>query len=243
MPLKSIFHKEWLRKLRATRYPLQQCIFCDQNAYTPVCDYCAEGIITFKNSDPHYNGFINNRPDIRKYISNLSQHQIMAAGPHKGQLMALINQFKYGRKILLAPILAKFFNDLIPDSYSNMPYPQAVLPVPMHYLKRMYRGFNQTELLCENIQSQLGINAQNHLLERSKLTRPQAGKSGKQRRITKWSPFKVKNKEAIKKISHIALLDDVITTGTTLGQLVHTIKQVNPDIRIDLWCLSVSLPH
>lgn len=243
MTLKSIFLNKWVRRMGINRYPVQQCVFCDQEAYTPMCKYCAEGVITFKTSDVHYNGFINNRPDIRKHIPNLCQHRIMAVGPHTGRLMALINQFKYGKKVFLAPILAKLLDDLIKDAYSDIPYPQAILPVPTHSLKRISRGFNQTELLGEKIESNLGISAPNHLLQRPKFTHAQAGKSGKQRRSPKWSPFKVKDKDTIKNLYHIALIDDVITTGTTLSQLIHTIRRVNPEIRIDLWCLSVSLPH
>ena len=220
----------------------QQCVFCHQGATATVCKHCLNVVDTFDTGE-HASGFINNRPDIQKLLPELKEHSILAFGPHTTLLMDMINQFKYGKKFILAPILAELMSSKINACYRDTELPQAIIPVPIHPLKRMVRGFNQTELIGKEMSIPGDIIVLNNVIQRHKYLNPQAGKTGRQRRKLTTSAFRVVYCKRLACLSHIALLDDVITTGTTMKQIIRVIKKVNPDIRIDLWSLSVSLPH
>lgn len=220
----------------------QQCVFCHQGARATVCEHCLNVVDTFDTGE-HGSGFINNRPDIQKLLPGLKEHPILGFGPHTTLLMDLINQFKYGKKFILAPILAELISNKINTCYRNIALPEAIVPVPIHPLKRMVRGFNQTELIGKEMSIPGDIIVLNNVIQRYKYLNPQAGKTGKQRRKLTASAFRVTDCKRLASLSHIALLDDVITTGTTMKQIIRMIEKVNPDIRIDLWSVSVSLPH
>lgn len=217
----------------------QHCMCCQQPSDRLICSVCMSCVEGF--SEKNNNSFINLRPDIAKKLPGLKCHAICAAGPHKGVLSDLISQFKYGKQQLLAIPLVSLLHKVITDSYRCDALPELIIPVPMHPIKRMIRGFNQTELLTSEISSQTGISTSSEALGRCRYLQPQAGKTGKQRRNVQPTIFAVNDSEMIKQLTHIAIIDDVITTGSTMEQLIKTIKKVNPDIRIDLWSLSISI--
>ena len=232
--------RSWLSTLLQASW--QQCVFCHQGATATVCEHCLNLVDMFDSSE-NGTGFINNRPDIQKLLPQLKSYPILTFGPHTTLLMDMINQFKYGRKFILAPVLAKLMSHQINACYCNAPMPEAIIPVPIYPLKRMIRGFNQTELICQLMSLQKGIVVLKNTIQRPKYLRPQAGKTGKQRRKLNTHAFNVARKMSLKRLHHIALFDDVITTGTTMLQIIRVIKDVNPDIKIDLWSLAVSLPQ
>ena len=224
--------------LKHCRQSTQQCLSCYQPADSPVCSTCLSSITQFSHSVEL--PFINQRPDVSKHLKSLHQHPLVAVGPHQGQLQNLINQFKYGKKSYLAQDLAQLLCVQVSCRYKTLP--EAILPVPMHPLKTMIRGFNQTDLLARAIGQQLTIPTQLKCIFRHRYQAPQAGKTGSARRQPINSPFEIKAQQ-LKTLTHICLLDDVVTTGTTLAHLCKDIRRVNPALRVDLWCLSVSLPR
>lgn len=229
----------------------QHCVCCRQNATQLICNTCKTCIETFSGSGTsgiegcnryeNNQSFINLHPDIALRLPKLKHYDISAIGPHKSILMDLISQFKYGKKTILATSLSDILGRQILDNYTTHELPELILPVPMHILKRMARGFNQTELLGKHIGKNLQVDMSSELVSRVHYARSQVGKSGQQRRKMTEGLFKVNQTEKLKQLSHITLLDDVITTGSTILQLIQVIKKVNPDIKIDLWCLSVSV--
>jgi len=85
--------------------------------------------------------------------------------------------------------------------------------VPMHFLRRIARGYNQSEILARCISNKLGISCK-PLLSRKRFTRKQATLKGKKRRTNLINAFDIKDKSI--KDMHILLVDDVRTTGTTI---------------------------
>lgn len=233
--------KTWLKStLRDVKK--QHCLFCQQDACKVVCSSCFTTLERFED-DARHGPFIDKRPDFIRSIPGLAEHPFLTVGPHQTLLMDLINQFKYGKQLYLADYLANLLSEKIDKGYHNKALPQLVIPVPMHPAKRMFRGFNQTELIGDKLALTKQLNTELSVIRKIKYQTPQAGKSGKARRSRSINPFAVANAEALKSFTHIAILDDVVTTGTTISLLIDIIRQVNPDVKIDIWSLSVSLFH
>lgn len=138
----------------------------------------------------------------------------------------LIHQFKYQGHYWLAPPLAKLLTEHI-----NQPAPM-LLPVPMHWLRRLFRGSNHANLLAQALAKQLNVTCCTNALKRIRPTRQQQGLT-RQSRLSN-----LKNAFAITADlpEHVALVDDVVTTGATLSQLCRLLRQ-HGVTRIEVYCI------
>ena len=218
-----------------------QCHCCSQSDRAVVCPVCITQVGLFNTSGT--GSFLNNQLFFKKHLNPLEPYRTLSVGPHAGLLQHLINDFKYGKKVMLKNTLVNLLRDKVEHCYTSQKMPQLLIPVPISLLKRMQRGFNQTELLSTKLGMQLNIETRNDLISRRILHAPQASLSGRQRRKLSPESFQIRQASQFLKHRHIALLDDVITTGSTLSCIAKQIKKANPDIKIDLWSLSVSLQH
>ncbi len=136
----------------------------------------------------------------------------------------IIQSVKYrGRPSTGAYLGALFAEELIsmhaadgPDS--PLPFPEVLLPVPMHWTKLLRRGFNQSEHIARGIAGVLGCEVWNGLKAiRSHATqthRSSAGRAANVRGI-----FRMTEPEKIRGM-HIAIVDDVLTTGSTIRECI-----------------------
>ena len=92
--------------------------------------------------------------------------------------------------------------------------PDVLVPVPLHPKKRKTRGYNQSELLARGISSATGIPVDAELLMRNRHTPTQTGMDRTERWQNTSGAFECS--KPIKAGVHIALVDDMITTGATL---------------------------
>lgn len=99
-------------------------------------------------------------------------------------------------------------------------------PVPLHWYRKNWRGFNQTELLGEKIARKLKMKFSPDLLIRTRQTRPQTKLKEKERKVNVCGAFSV-NKNSKFKIrnSKILLFDDVWTTGATMQECAEVLKR------------------
>lgn len=114
----------------------------------------------------------------------------------------------------------------------------ALIPVPLHYQKKFIRGYNQSEKLAEGISEILNIPVDADFLKRNKNTETQTKKN----RFLRWD--NVQNKFSIKinskNYKHIAIVDDVITTGATLEAIIQEIQKNNPEVCISVISLAIA---
>ena len=99
-----------------------------------------------------------------------------------------------------------------------------LIPIPIHYKRREERGFNQCERLCEEINSFLRIKYRPNIFIRNKYTTKQSWSNKKDRQNNLNNVFEV-SKDFKKKINgqKIILIDDVITTGSTIKEARRTL--------------------
>ena len=115
---------------------------------------------------------------------------------------------------------------------SNLP--ECIIPVPLHPQRLRVRGFNQALELARIIAKQLNIPLNYSLCQRDKSTPFQSGLSAKQRKQNLKNAFIVTKPHAYK---HVAIFDDVVTTGTTVNELAKQLKNSGVET-IEVWAIA-----
>jgi ComF family protein len=106
---------------------------------------------------------------------------------------------------------------------STVPAPDIIIPVPLHKRRARWRGFNQSELLAKNLDLQIPLITDTLL--RTKYTIPQVKMKNRNKRQQNLNnAFTVKNTQHING-KNVLLIDDVLTTGTTLNKCAKVLKQ------------------
>lgn len=101
-----------------------------------------------------------------------------------------------------------------------------ILPVPMHFLKRVRRGYNQTDHIASGLSQATGIPV-SHTLRAVKGHRTQTALTREERLQNTKGLFKVKNRQEIEG-RHILLVDDICTTGSTLISAAEGVWEARP---------------
>jgi len=100
-----------------------------------------------------------------------------------------------------------------------------IVPVPLHPLKQRKRGFNQSEQICEGISSVTGLPVNTSVLKRIAFSDTQTNRSRYDRWLNVERIFGVSDYESLKG-KHILLVDDVITTGSTIESCVTELLKI-----------------
>jgi len=143
-----------------------------------------------------------------------------AAVPYKGEYKEVLHMFKFNKQGWLAPVLVEIMHDVLPNDKYDI-----ILPVPLHKKRFRERGFNQAALLAKQLASKLSSEYSEKILMRRDNTPHQTGLSRNQRRSNLKGVFMVVDDNSQIENKKILLVDDVITTGTTLYECAKTLKQ------------------
>jgi ComF family protein len=96
------------------------------------------------------------------------------------------------------------------------------VPVPLHWIRRGERGFNQSELIAREISTQLKFRSVKPLLKRIRHTPAQAGTGVRARAANVKNAFAINPNEEIP--DRVLLIDDVVTTGATVSECARVLK-------------------
>jgi len=150
---------------------------------------------------------------------------------HQGAMRYLINQLKfngaYKNSRLLGLLLADYLG-------KNAELPNLIIPVPLHTNRYKQRGFNQTHEIAKTIAKELNLAIDISCCQRIKNTPHQISLTAKQRRKNIKNAFQVTK---LPKVNHIAILDDVMTTGATANELARLLKSAGIN-QVDVWLCS-----
>ena len=111
------------------------------------------------------------------------------------------------------------------------PAPDLLIPVPLHRARLRQRGFNQALEIARRIGAELGVEVSHSLLERIKNTVSQTGLGKRQRRSNVKGAFKAL---ALIQHAHVALVDDVVTSGSTVNAAARALKRAGVE-RVSVW--------
>ncbi|MFK5914183.1 MAG: ComF family protein [Woeseiaceae bacterium] len=146
-------------------------------------------------------------------------------------LNQLISQFKFNANMSYVPLLAdSFLKKFIP----RQSLPECIIPVPLHSQRLHERGFNQSIELARLIAKPLNIHVDSNVVTRNKQTQFQSALNSKQRQQNLKNAFSISKKHHYK---HVAILDDVVTTGTTVNELSKILRNSGVEI-IEVWALA-----
>jgi len=147
----------------------------------------------------------------------------------------LILAMKYGGQLTLAEAFAKKMAKRI-DRHT---LPDYVIPMPLHPTRLRERGFNQSLLLASTIARQLGIVLLPDSCQRIRNTPSQSSLPWKERNKNVRNAFRCDIDLSGK---HVALVDDVLTTGASLNALAAAARQKGAE-EISTWVIARTLPH
>jgi len=113
-----------------------------------------------------------------------------------------------------------------------------IIPIPLHHKKAFIRGYNQSEKIAEGISDVISVPVKNRYTKRLSHSATQTKKNRFQRWDNVSGIFGVSPE--IKRFKHITVIDDVITTGSTIESFIISIRKVAPDIRISVVTLAIA---
>ncbi|MFT5083524.1 MAG: ComF family protein [Lentisphaeria bacterium] len=147
-------------------------------------------------------------------------------------LSGIINRFKHQRGHYWADTLCKPLVAMVAKRYDS-DKPPLLMPVPIHWRKRLTRGYNQSELLAAVLCKHLGV-SMSRALKKTQPTKMQQGLGRKERTKNLRGSFECPQSLAY---PHVVLVDDVVTTGATVEALAKRLKQQGVK-RVDVWALA-----
>lgn len=149
-----------------------------------------------------------------------------------------IHQFKYSGKWKIARELGRWYGAELKASgiYDDV---DVIVPIPLHPIKHIKRGYNQSSYIAEGIAKSMGIKVYHSAVRRRRNNPPQAQCNFNQRWENVDTLFKVANMKALAG-KHILLVDDVLTTGATITSCAQTILHTLPNCRISIATLAVT---
>lgn len=146
----------------------------------------------------------------------------VAALRYEGKTRTLIHRYKFSGKARLAGALGPLLCAALHRAKA-MEGIDIVIPVPLHRRRLFQRGYNQSSLLAAEVGKTFGVPVAADLLARARYTDPQFSLSRAERRknitnaFTAPFPQRLAGKAAL-------LVDDIMTTGVTLGEAARTLK-------------------
>lgn len=150
---------------------------------------------------------------------------------------ALITRFKHHGKWPLGRLLGVLLSHHLQTAFATgLPRPDLLLPVPLGKQRLRQRGFNQAGMLADWLQPQLNVPVHHHLLRRERDTDAQQELDAAARQRNLRDAFALAQPGAVKG-KHVALVDDVLTTGATATTLARLLKKAGAQ-RVDVYCLA-----
>jgi len=219
----------------------QMCLLCDEPAHNPypLCDACE-----------HELPWLQERCEICALPLPMAG---LECGPCRRQPPAftrvevpwhygfpidtLITRFKHNAQWPLGRLLAERLAAWLQQAYADgLPRPQRLLPVPMARQRLRQRGFNQAQLIAQWLAPLLGIRCDPQLLLRPHATRAQQDLDAQARRQNLRQAFTLAEKALVRGL-HVAVVDDVLTTGATAQALAQLLRRAGAT-RVDVYCLA-----
>jgi len=145
----------------------------------------------------------------------------------------MIPRLKYHAQLAIAPALGECLSQAV----QNVPRPDRLIPMPLHARRIRERGFNHASEIAREVAKRLDLPVDIASCQRIRDTPPQMGLKHDARRRNVRGAFACSNGV---EGQHIALVDDVMTTGTSLDELAKTLKRAGAR-EVSCWVVARTL--
>lgn len=159
----------------------------------------------------------------------------LAAFDYLFPIDATLHAYKYAGNLALIEFLA----EPLAERALRSPLPDLLIPMPLHPARLKRRGFNQALEIARHLSRRLGIPMDPHACRRLRDTPPQATLKLPDRAANLRNAFACDTSLAGK---HVALLDDVMTSGASLGELAKAVRKQGA-AKVSAWVVARTLPH
>lgn len=148
----------------------------------------------------------------------------------------LVHRLKFRHRLVVARLFAGLMGRAIVREHWQ---PSPLLPVPLHAARLRERGFNQALEIARPLARQIGVPVLAGHCRRTRATPAQMGLDAAARRRNLRGAF-----EVVRPIEAdcVTLIDDVMTTGSTLDELARAVRHAGVD-RIQVWVVARTSPH
>ena len=141
----------------------------------------------------------------------------------RGIVREIIHEFKYGRQIHLRHLVARWLHAALEDERLRGNRFDVIVPVPLHVTRLRERGFNQASLLAALLSDQTSISS-GPVLERIRYTTTQTALDRSERIENLHNAFRLRKNTNVRGL-RVLLIDDVLTTGSTLSECARVLKR------------------
>ena len=150
---------------------------------------------------------------------------------------SVINRFKHQARWPLGRLLGELLSQHLLHAFDEgLARPDLLLPVPLADKRQRQRGFNQAAMLAQWLSTALQLPQQAHWLQRTLDTPAQQQLDAATRKRNLRKAFALAPASQISG-RHVALVDDVLTTGATAASLARLLKKAGA-ARVDVYCLA-----
>ncbi len=222
---------KWVRSDRFSFWPAS-CVLCGGNdpSGRDLCPPCA-GELPYAAGACHVCGLGLSQAGV---CGNCLKHppaydHTLAVFEYCSPVDRMVQGLKFSGRLYFGRILGQMMAECIADRCDKRP--DCIVPVPLHARRLRERGFNQAQELARPVAQALGLPLDVHLCQRARSTAPQTGLDAKSRQKNLKGAFTVTRENAYR---HVALLDDVMTTGSTMEALAAELKRSGVE-RVDVW--------
>jgi len=226
--------KNWLKTIRQKWLP-PRCILCEAPGFDNL-DLCVDCFADLpRNIDCCYRcgesfAIASVSPQLcgRCLQKTPNFDDTHAPFLYQGNVRYLIARLKFGKQYKNARLLGGLLADHIGKTAE---LPDCLLPVPLHVKRYRQRGFNQSIEIARQLAKQLAVPLDLHSCIRNRDTLQQTSLPAEQRQKNLRKAFSVVKPLAYQ---HVAIIDDVMTTGATASALALALKQGGVG-RVDVW--------
>ena len=237
-PMKPIVKKikAKLTSVNHLTFP-ETCLHCSTELIEKedfICNFCSLNL-QFTNFENQ--GEINNMDKL--FWGKLPIHGAFALFyfEENSAVQKIIHALKYENNAKIGIKYGQMIGEKISQiqSFNNL---DALLPVPIQPAKKFRRGYNQAELIAQGVSEILKIPVRNDVALKIKHTESQTQKSMWERWQNSQNIFH--SKAPLNEYKHIGLVDDVLTTGSTIERFVESLRINNPFLKISVITLAIT---
>lgn len=214
--------------------PNSQCLLCGLPSSEAVCQYCEYDSPFFAKTFSTHN--LLHQPSITRRLLSPNYDALYALGHYSWPFDTLVKRSKFHQSLVSAQVLTEWFLNAI--KYRDAPYPTLIIPVPTTLWSQYTRRYNLIELVAVDVGKALNIPVFHNALKRTWRGSKKQRSLKRQARLKNLiNAFKL---TATLNTSHIAIMDDVVTTGATANTLAKLLKSHYPNLKIEIWALAIT---